>query len=539
MRKAAAVVRDAEDWLVDRVLDHAAVRGYTDTTSTLREAWRASVHGLSMSLIEAMEAGTAIPELHPGLDPTSDPLARYGIEQAKRHRVRGVPLTDFLGLLKYYRQSYVELARERLPGDAVRERALLFIDRFFDHVELGLVAEWAAQPPAPQLGATQAEARRLANEKNKYLTIFESLNEPVVVLDEDGGLENLNHAAASIFAGIATPGSHYYSPQSVHWLDPEFERLLADSHLVGISEWRLLTVTGPRWYEVKVDEMLDVSRKFGGRVFVFTDVTERKQAGEELEQLVESRTADLERLVGELERSNAELERFAYIASHDLQEPLRTVASFTQLLQRRYRGRLDAEADEFIDFAVGGARRMSALIQDLLTYSRLRTAAEPLRPVQAGQALDWALQSLGTAIAEAGAEISVDPLPELTADPTQLSQLFLNLVANAVKFRRPGVPAKVHVGATEADTHWRLWVADNGIGIDPDYRDIVFDAFRRLHTQDEYAGTGIGLALCKRIVERHGGRIWIEAEEGGGSRFSFDWPKRPPSDRWTHSRPSE
>ena len=222
----------------------------------------------------------------------------------------------------------------------------------------------------------------------------------------------------------------------------------------------------------------------------------------------------------ELRRSNEELERFAYVASHDLQEPLRTVTSYVQLLARRYRDKLDADAAEFIEFAVQGAMRMQRLIEDLLAFSRVGTRAAALVPTDANAALDAALENLKAAAGEAGATLTRGPLPTVLADPVQLGQLFTNLVGNAVKFRGTE-PPRVQIGAERDGTQWVFRVRDNGIGIDPQYFERIFVIFQRLHGRNEYPGTGIGLAVCRKIVERHGGRIWVESEEGGGATFSF------------------
>jgi signal transduction histidine kinase len=226
----------------------------------------------------------------------------------------------------------------------------------------------------------------------------------------------------------------------------------------------------------------------------------------------------------ELARSNADLQQFAYVASHDLQEPLRAVSSFSQLLARRYRGELDSDADDFIAFIVGGATRMQTLINDLLTFSRIGTRGNPFARVECENILQAAKENLTVAIAESGAVITHDPLPALVADQTQLMQLFQNLFGNAIKFRRPEEAPRIHVSCQRQDGAWRLSVRDNGIGIDPQYFDRIFIIFQRLHGREKYAGTGMGLAICKRIVERHGGRIWVESEPGKGSTFHFVIP---------------
>jgi PAS domain S-box-containing protein len=233
----------------------------------------------------------------------------------------------------------------------------------------------------------------------------------------------------------------------------------------------------------------------------------------------------LEKLVTELERSNAELQQFAYVASHDLQEPLRMVASYTQLLSRRYKGKLDEAADEFIAYAVDGANRMQTLINDLLAYSRVSTQGKAFEPTDCEDVLNQALANLRVALKESDAVVTHDPLPTVMGDDVQLMQLFQNLIGNAIKFRDEKPPA-IHIGVERKVTEreWLICVRDNGIGMDAQYADRIFVIFQRLHSREEYPGTGIGLSVCKKVVERHGGRIWVESRPGEGSTFYFTLP---------------
>ncbi|MDE2165493.1 MAG: PAS domain-containing protein [Alphaproteobacteria bacterium] len=250
------------------------------------------------------------------------------------------------------------------------------------------------------------------------------------------------------------------------------------------------------------------------------DVTEKRAQERELRR----KSQEIEERNEELQRSNAELEQFAYVASHDLQEPLRMVASYCQLLQRRYKDKLDTDANEFIDFAVEGASRMQRLINDLLAYSRVgRKGGDPV-PLAFGEVVKAALDNLKGAITESGAKVTVGTLPSVVGVRMQLTQLMQNLIGNAIKFRRDGVTPAISVTASRDGAMWHIVVEDNGVGIEPQYLERVFLIFQRLHERNKYPGTGIGLAIAKKVIEYHGGRIWIESKPGQGSRFNFTLP---------------
>lgn len=241
-----------------------------------------------------------------------------------------------------------------------------------------------------------------------------------------------------------------------------------------------------------------------------------RRLNSELERRVQERTA-------ELSRTNDELRQFAYVASHDLQEPLRTVGSYAQLLSRRYKGKLGEDADEFIGYMVGGVSRMHTLLNDMLAFSRVtQTQNKPLEMANLDAVLATSLMNLELTIREAGAEVTHDPLPSVRCDETQIAQVFQNLVGNAIKYRSAEAP-RIHIQAGEVDGEWVISVSDNGMGIDPQYHDRIFGIFKRLHGR-ELPGTGMGLAICKRILERHNGRIWVESESGKGATFRFTLP---------------
>jgi len=353
--------------------------------------------------------------------------------------------------------------------------------------------------------------------ESSYRRLLDAAPDAMVVFNQAGDIILLNVQAEKQFGYRRED----LLGRKVRTIIPEgfSERLLADglrsvedalAQQIGTG----IELTGRRkdGREFPLEIMLSPLRS-GGDVLVtaaIRDITARKAA-----------ERDLLHKMRELDRSNEELGRFAYVASHDLQEPLRMVASYTTLLCTRYKGKLGSDADEFIAFAVDGAGRMRQLIQDLLAYSRVGSTVKDLCSTSSEDALERTLIILRSVIEESGAVVTHDPLPTVLADDMQLVQLFQNLIGNAIKYQPPGVP-RVHINAIrDGDRRWMFSVRDNGLGIDPQYFERIFGMFQRLHTREEFAGSGIGLAICKKIVERHGGRMSVESQPGVGSIFRF------------------
>jgi|HubBroStandDraft_4_1064222.scaffolds.fasta_scaffold07448_3 PAS domain S-box-containing protein len=368
----------------------------------------------------------------------------------------------------------------------------------------------------------KAAEKHLAQMEGRYRGLLEAAPDAMVVVNRDGEIVLLNVQAEKQFGYRRDE----LVGQKVKNIIPEgfAERLIADgtrtaAEAVAQQIGTGIELKGRRKHgsEFPIEIMLSPLESSEGILVTaaIRDITERKKAEQHLVKTVL-----------ELKRSNDELQQFAYVASHDLQEPLRMVASYTQLLAKRYKGRLDSEADEFIAYAVDGSNRMQGLIQDLLAYSRSGTNGKALREVSSEKALKDALSNLRATIQESGALVTYDSLPAITSDDTQLVQVFQNLVGNAIKYRSAEVP-QVHVSATKnGGKDWIFSVRDNGLGIDPQYFERIFVLFQRLHGREQFKGTGIGLTICKKIVERLGGRIWVESQPGAGSNFYFSLPER-------------
>jgi PAS domain S-box-containing protein len=362
-------------------------------------------------------------------------------------------------------------------------------------------------------------AERQLSEERLRLLIDGAKDYAIIMLDADGLVTSWNEGARRL-KGWDTEeilGRHFslfYPEDAVAAGRPEHDLGLAAAEGRFAEEgWRVHKNGSKFMADVIITAIRDDSGNLRGFSNVTCDVTERKHA-----------EGQLQATLTELERSNRELEQFAYVASHDLQEPLRMISSYTQLLARRYEDQLDDKAKKYIDYAVDGAVRMQRLINDLLAYSRVSTQGKTLKEIDSHAALGEAIRNLANTIEENRATVINDDLPTVRADATQLGQLFQNLIGNAIKFRGADLP-RIRISACDLGLEWRFAVVDNGIGVDEQYAEKVFVIFQRLHTRQEYPGTGIGLAICKRIVERHGGRIWFESEPGKGSTFYFTLPK--------------
>jgi PAS domain S-box-containing protein len=422
--------------------------------------------------------------------------------------------------MERWHTSLTEAARTALPWELE--------GRYHD--QDGAVRWWkATATPSPgadgvafdgiivDITALKEAEQVLAERERSYREMFERSNAVMVLADPLSGRVVDVNPAAQAYYGYAAEQMRGMDIHTISLAEDGRWRELADAASKGQAEFYTSR------HRLASGEVRDVEVNTGpvsvlGRMYVLGivhDVTDRQNL-----------QAELEEKSSKLAATNAELEQFSYVASHDLQEPLRTIASFLHLLQRRYEGRLDAEANEFIAFAVDASARLQSMIRDLLDYSRVGTRGGEFVPTDMNKELATARASLAGAIEEAGAEIIGDPLPFVVADRMQMQSLLQNLIGNAIKYRRPDRPPRIHISAEEDEARWVFRICDNGIGIAPQYFDRIFQVFQRLHSREKFGGTGIGLALCRKIVDRHGGSIWVESQPGQGSTFLFSIPKR-------------
>jgi PAS domain S-box-containing protein len=511
-------------WNSAQSLDRSE-RGRQAVEAALRESeekWRRlfSILPVGVSVIDAHHR---ISDLNPALASILE-ISREGLLQGT-HAQR-----------QYLRSDNTPMELGDFPSvRAVQEQ------RVIEPIEVGVVKEdgvtiWTEVSAAPltlpnaicvvtttNITARKRDEEKLRQQEKLLRQILEILPVGVYLADCQGHIYQANQAGQAIWAGVRNVAPDGYGEYKGWW--PE------TGAPIGAHEWALARAVEKG--ETSIDEIIEIEAFDGTRKMILNSgipirseahaITGALAVIQDITELWRTREA-LARKARELERSNAELQQFAYVTSHDLQEPLRTVASYVQLLQRRYRGQLDAKADQFIQMAVDGSSRMQQLINDLLSYSRVGTQAKPLVPTDCNQVLAVSLVNLQAALAENAALVTHDELPCVNGDEVQLIQLFQNLIGNALKFRGEG-PTRVHVTWRPDGRDCLFSVSDNGLGIEPQYAERIFVIFQRLHSRSEYAGTGIGLAICKRIVERHGGRIWVDSALGQGATFCFTLPR--------------
>jgi PAS domain S-box-containing protein len=424
---------------------------------------------------------------------------------------------------EFFQQMYSTIAQGGVWRGEIRNRAKDGSFYWVDSTIVGLAGADGKLHKYVAIRVDITERKRAEEVRERLAAVVESSDDAIIGKTLDGVITTWNHGAEKVFGYSSAEAVG----KTIHMLVPP-ERANEEPDILArigrgesVEHFETIRVRKDGTYidvSTTVSPIRDSSGAIVGVSKVARDISERKRA--------ERRLADK---VEELARSNRDLEQFAYAASHDLQEPLRMVASYTQLLAERYGGKLDENADKFLGYAREGALRMQVLIRDLLAFSRVVQAGVTGKNVDCDVALEEALQSLTAAIEESGAVVTHTALPNVWANQTQMAQVFQNLIGNAIKFRN-GAPPKCAVSAEKSGRNWLFSVSDNGIGIAPEDAGNIFVAFQRLHARTEYPGNGIGLAICKKIIEHYGGTIWVESQVGQGSTFKFTLPAAAPEE---------
>lgn len=493
MQTLINLIRTHEKWLMHRVLRYAKEHEYTQYTSTLTEAWRVSIAGLSEALIRAAEIHKGIPELNPDESYEKDPVAAFGIMEARKHRERGVRLDMFLGLMKYYRQSYLDLIQESSRDASQPGRDALFVERCFDRIEIGFCTEWAKTPETERFKELQSTNRRMTNEKNKYLTIFESLHTPVFLLDPEDDILNINHAASDLFEAVTTPGQTYYTPgekkKKLNWLKDELSRIKSSANHTLDVEKCISTREGILKFQVKIQQMLDVSEKFSGTVVILNDVTRQKQAEQKLEQLLKEKEILLKEV------------------HHRVKNNFNTVASLLYLQSRQIQ---DGQAKLF-------CRESRDRVQTMAEIHAQLYQSDDLSSVHFGAFVDRLVRNLFRSYTVDPSRIRIEKhIQDLdlgvdAAIPCGL--IFNELISNVFKYAFPPdhkPSGRLIVNLIKEKEVIKLSVKDNGVGLPPDF--------------NIEETPSLGLQLVKMLTEQIHGHLDFTSENGSCFTITFQYP---------------
>jgi signal transduction histidine kinase/ActR/RegA family two-component response regulator len=518
-----------EEWLMGRILNYAKRQNYTKYTSTLQEAWRLSVSGLTESLVlQAKTSDINPPELHPDDICTTDPLSAFGILEAQKHRKRGTTVSMFLGLMKYYRQSYLDLIDESELHAEKKKKYKLFTERCFDRIEMGFVNEWIEFPVEMKMEELQSANRDITNEKNKYLTVFESLSTPIILLNENNEVVNFNLAVSKLFTKIKISGALYYSGEnSVNSFDTINENVKALIKYSGEQlcfEEYLETLNGRRFFQVTLKKMLDVSEKYKGTIILLDDLTGRKEA-EEILEIAKTRAEEADKL------------KTAFLAnmSHEIRTPMNAILGFTELMITSNPAK--KERSEYLGHIRKSCGNLLNIIEDIIDIAKIESNQIKIkyRVCKPYEVINDLYAVFNETLKNYGMQGEVDLTINVNenirdisiyTDGDRLKQVLSNLLNNAAKFTNKGFIEfgyKIH-----HNSNLFFFVRDSGPGIIEEMRDKIFERFTQVEgtNSTNHHGAGLGLAICKNLVNLLGGNIWVESVIGKGSDFYFQLPLR-------------
>lgn len=504
-KRLCTLIDDHESWLTAHTIELAKERGYTPFTSTLEGAWRAAICCISAPLIDALSDGGDYCDAPPQAEFSRDPVANYGVEVAERHRIRGVSLGLFHGLMKGYRQAYVDVVDRGgfAPADVAHFRRM--IDNFFDRMEVGICDNWSGTPAHVQLEELGAKNRAITNEKNKYLTIFESLRDPVVLVGDNGTVENMNNAAARLFLGEASPGATYYGDRRLRLRDLLGAVAVDDEILPG--ERQIKTSQGIRCFDVKTQRMLDVSEKYLGTVIIFADITDYRQAKDLAQAADRAKSA------------------FLAMMSHEIRTPIHSIVGAAEILDDKA---LPPRLRTYAEAIVRSGNMLSSVVSDILDYSKIEAGhinieSAPFRIADVVADVFLVIRQRAARKPHLQIVFENPELPVVVGDAGKLRQILLNLLDNAVKFTDEGMVGLsiAHSAEDAGHTELTFQIRDTGIGIDPSETKSIFEPFTQLEARwrRKFEGSGLGLAICKRLAESMGGEITVESEPDEGSVF--------------------
>lgn len=507
MHILADLILNNESSILKKTLDYAKQYNYRKNAATLEEAWRISVKGLSQALLTALDTYNDVSELNFDEDYSLDQIAAFGILEARRHRYRGISLEMFLGLMKYYRQAYLDLVLENDWSEPLKNKCLFFIIRFFDRVELGFIKEWTSEGSEKLLEQLQISNRIITSEKTKYLTLFESIPIPIITLNRDNLIDNLNHAAVELIDGTAVPGADYYSKykarqrieQIFPWLAEDFNAYIKGNNAsIKIEKEVNYNNKGLRTILIIFKRILDISEQFKGTVIIFTDITERKQMEAAMSRL------DQLNLVGQMAAS----------LGHEIRNPMTTVRGFLQILKDRNEYVQDSDAFELM---IEELDRANAIITEFLSLAKNKMVE--LKPVNLNSIIRKILPLVyANAMAqEKSIKVETEDIPDLLLDEKEIRQLILNLVRNGMESMSAGGDVTIRTFTENGKVV--LSIQDQGHGIKSEVLQRLGTPF--FTTKED--GTGLGLAVCYGIAVRHNASIDIKTNESG-TNFLVSFP---------------
>jgi signal transduction histidine kinase len=509
--------KNTELTLMRKVLTYAKTGNFTKYTSTLEEAWRVSIQGLTKSLCITLDRyQNQIPELTADMDYGNDPAAGFGIHEARLHRSRGVTIELFLALMKYYKQAYLDVVEEQNYLNHIKEFFILFIHRFFDHVEIGFSGEWAAQSKESLIKELQDRNVKMTNEKNKYLTIFESINTPVMIFNANGEFENANHLASNYFEGIVPPGSQYYSAatlnEKIDFLKADIDYFFKSSSKEWKIERNISTLKGFRHFEIKFLRMVDVSEKFNGATVLFNDITERVEFDNIRKQFIST-------------------------VSHELRTPITSIDLSINILKKYGNQLSDDKRQGILKNLAQGANNLSRIVDDLLILSRVDSAKITLEisQVDLNELIQDVIKELEPRIYERNLKIDYKQSQNVIyeGDKFRLIQVLRIIIDNAIKYSSEHTEIKIELinnyqGPLNPSqiSGVLINIQDQGIGISESDQKYLFERFFRSDAVSHIKGSGLGLSIAKEFVELHGGTISVESELQKGTIFHLFLPHK-------------
>ncbi len=513
-------IQKSEEMLIEKILHYAIKNDYAKYTSTLKEAWRMSIQGLSTSLIKVLERTDEIPEMTPDIDFSKSEIAEFGIVEAGLHRSRGITLSMFLSFMKYYHQAYQDVLDDSDFSQEERIYWAQFLKRYFDFVELGFIVVWSNLSEEKKLEELQEKNRQIENEKNQYLTVFESIYDPVVLFDKDNNVENFNSKAAETFLGIHEQGIKYYgrvkTGHELKSIVDQIEYELVINKKETIFEKELLTADGSRNFVIKLRRLMDISEKYLGTVVIFNDVTERLSLLEEKTQIEQTM------------QQNQRLQSIGTLASgvaHEINNPINGIINYGQLIKDEEK--LSDEVKNYADEIISESNRVAMIVKDLLDFARGNARGK--EKVDICELIKHTTSLIETVLKQDNIRLICEKssdLPKVLCNEQQIKQVIMNLINNArdalnTKHRgnneRKIIRANCQLEKNENQRYIRLEIEDNGIGIQKENIKQVFDPF--FTTKNRAEGTGLGLSICYKIIKEHQGKITVESKANEFTRF--------------------